>query len=188
MRPLHAWLLAAAALAGLASAGSQPDRRPGDDEARGTLRLYSAARKDYVMVDKVEKPADEWRRQLSPEEYHVTRQKGTERAFTGRYWNTHDAGVYKCVCCGNDLFSSETKYDSGTGWPSFWAPIAPENVATEEDRSLFMSRTEVTCSRCGAHLGHVFDDGPRPTGQRFCMNSAALRLEKTPGGDEPAPE
>jgi peptide-methionine (R)-S-oxide reductase len=130
------------------------------------------------MTEKIRKSEEEWREQLTPEQYHVTRRKGTERAFTGEYWNSKDEGTYTCVCCGAPLFSSETKYDSGTGWPSFWEPLEPENVHEEEDESWFMRRTEVVCIRCGAHLGHVFPDGPEPTGLRYCINSAALDLVK----------
>ena len=130
---------------------------------------------------------DEYRAQLTPEQYHVTREKGTERAFTGAYWDCKDEGVYRCVCCDAALFSSDTKFDSGTGWPSFFAALDPAAVVTEEDRSFGMVRIEAMCANCGGHLGHVFPDGPAPTGTRFCMNSASLRLDATADqGDEGA--
>jgi peptide-methionine (R)-S-oxide reductase len=126
---------------------------------------------------KVQKTEEEWREELSPEEYHVLREKGTERAFSGTYWDSKEGGVYRCRACGAKLFDADTKFDSGTGWPSFYEPVEGEAVETEEDRTFFMKRTEVHCSNCGGHLGHIFDDGPDPTGQRYCINSASLKLD-----------
>ena len=127
---------------------------------------------------RIEKSDAEWRSELTPEQYHVTRQHGTERAFSGPYWNTKDDGLYRCVCCDKPLFSSQTKFDSGTGWPSFFAPVERHALTEYKDRSLFMTRTEIRCADCDAHLGHVFEDGPEPTGLRYCMNGTALRFEK----------
>lgn len=129
-------------------------------------------------MKKITKTEEEWKRELPPELYHVAREKGTEPPFTGKYYDSKDKGMYLCAACGGELFSSETKFDSGTGWPSFYKPASHEAVETESDRSLGMTRVEVKCARCGAHLGHVFDDGPKPTGKRFCINSTSLKLTK----------
>ena len=151
-----------------------------DAQGQGKVLIFSVREGRLILMDEVRKSDEEWRKLLTPEQYAVTRKKGTERAFAGAYHNHHEPGVYKCVCCGIDLYPANTKFDSGTGWPSFWASVDPRNIRTAVDAGLFMRRTEVLCARCGAHLGHVFDDGPPPTGQRHCINSVALTFEKAP--------
>ena len=151
------------------------------EQSPDTIEVYDASTNSYIKTPKVVKTDDQWKKALPPEQYEVTRHHGTEAPFTGEYVNNHHQGVYKCPCCGLDLFSSKDKFDSGTGWPSFTKPIDKDNIASTEDSSHFMRRIEVHCPRCGAHLGHVFDDGPAPTGQRFCMNGASMNFTpKTP--------
>lgn len=166
-------------LAGLfaCSHGGAADRAAMHEPA-AALKVYSVQEGKYVMTERVDKSAGEWKKVLTPEQFHILREKGTERAFTGKYWNNHDHGAYRCAACGLDLFSSGAKYESGTGWPSFYQPVAAENIRTKPDNGFFMRRTEVVCARCGGHLGHVFEDGPKPTGLRYCLNSAALDFVK----------
>ncbi len=162
------WILPALAVLATAVVAREIDK----------VRVYSVDKGGFIMTEKVVKTDEEWKKSLTAQEFDVARKKGTEPPFTGKYWNNHEKGIYKCICCGNDLFDSETKFESGTGWPSFWQPVNEANLEQAEDKSFLMRRTEAVCRKCGAHLGHIFEDGPKPTGLRYCINSVSLKFVK----------
>jgi len=162
------------AAVGMACGGNPPQKLAGTSK----VKIYDPTTKETTMVDKVAKSEEEWKKELSAEEYRIARQAGTERAFANAYWDNHEKGMYHCKCCGTALFASDTKFDSGTGWPSFFSAVSKDNVTLISDRSLGMERIEVRCAKCDAHLGHLFDDGPQPTGQRYCMNSASMQFKQ----------
>ena len=184
----RALLITPFAFAGLVAVSSrkhddpEESAAPGDANQEVTVVLFSDAgvNQGLARVKKVVRSNAEWRKLLSAEQFYVTRRQGTDTSFTGTYYQLHEPGLYRCICCGNALFRSDAKFDSGTGWPSFWAPIAEENIRTRTDTSLFLERTEVLCKRCDAHLGHVFNDGPAPTNLRYCMNESAIRFVRAP--------